>query len=105
VYVTVTVTCAHEAEAGRIADLLLDARLVACVHLSPIESRYAWRGERVVEREVVLSAQTRSDRFDDVLALVEGAHSYEVPAITATELVGGSAAYLRWVGDQVSPAP
>lgn len=103
VHVTIHVPCADEAEAARLADLLLDARLVACVHLAPVESRYTWRGERVVEREVVLTAQTLSARFDDVAALVADAHSYELPAITATELVGGSEDYLRWVAEQVTP--
>jgi periplasmic divalent cation tolerance protein len=104
VYVTVEVTCADGDEAARIAELLLDARLVACVHLAPVQSRYAWRGERVVDDEVVLSAQTLSARFDDIVRAVAEAHSYEVPAITATELVGGAPSYLEWVGQQVTPA-
>lgn len=100
-FVTVQVTCADRDEAGRIADLLVGGRLAACVHLSTIESRYEWRGDQVADQEVALSALTRSDRFDDVVQVVTEAHSYEVPAIVATELVAGSAPYLRWLDDQV----
>lgn len=100
-FVTVHVTCADQAEAARIADLLVTDRVAACVHLSPITSRYEWRGDQVTDDEVLLSALTRSDRFDDVVEVVTEAHSYEVPAIVATELAAGSEPYLRWLDEQV----
>ena len=103
-FVDVQVSCADREEAARIADLLVTGRLAACVHLSPIESRYEWRGEQVADDEVLLRALTRSERFDDLVRVVTDAHSYEVPAIVATELAGASAPYLRWLGEQIDPA-
>lgn len=102
-HLRVEITCADRDEAARIADLLVTGRLAACVHLSLIESRYEWRGEQVTDDEVLLSALTRSDRFDELVLAVSEAHSYEVPAIVATELVAGSYPYLRWVDEQVDP--
>ena len=93
------ITFGSPAEAGTIADALVEAHLVACAHLAPISSVYEWK--RVVEHddEVLITATTRVDRFDAIVETVRSLHSYELPAITAIPL-DGSHDYLAWIDEQ-----
>ena len=95
------ITCRSHDEAAAIADALVDARLVACAHLTPIASVYEWRSVVEHDDEVVLSAMTRVERFDAIADLVRSMHSYELPAITLVAM-SGTAEYLAWVDDRTA---
>lgn len=96
-HVEIQVTCGSREEAGTIAGALVERRLAACVQEVPIRSTYRWEG--VVERddEILLLAKTRRDRYEAVESAVRAVHSYDVPAITCVDIVGGSADYLAWI--------
>ena len=95
----VRITCGSHEEAAGIADALVEGRLVACAHLTPISSVYEWK--QVVEHddEVLITAATRVDRFDAIVDTVRSMHSYELPAVTAVAL-DGSHDYLAWIDQQ-----
>jgi periplasmic divalent cation tolerance protein len=97
----VNITCGSHDEAAAIADALVDARLVACAHLTPIASVYEWKSVVEHDDEVVLSAMTRVERFDAIADLVRSMHSYELPAITLVAM-SGTAEYLAWVDDRTT---
>lgn len=105
--VTVYVTFPHREEAEQLAGRLLDERLVACANLvDGITSIYRWQGKVHHDRECVLLLKTRKSLIEAVTDRVQELHSYDCPAVVAWEMVGGSAAYARWVADEtVSPAP
>ena len=91
-------------EAERLARLLVHQRLAACVQIvGPVRSAFRWEGTVSVETEWQLVAKTAADRVDDLTALLEGEHSYDVPEVVATPVIGGSAAYLAWVVDETRP--
>lgn len=100
-HIEVRITCDSAEEARRISDRLIERRLAACVHSSPIASTYEWEGTVRHDEEIVLSAVTRAGRFEAVAALVADVHSYELPAITTVE-IGGSSSYLAWVDRMVA---
>ena len=95
----VTTTVANRDEARRIARLLLEERLAACVQLLDIESHYVWKGEPMREPEVMLLIKTRAVLFDQVIARVRALHSYELPEIVAQNFAAGFAPYLSWIQD------
>ena len=98
----VQVTTATEEEAQRIATILIDRRLAACVQVvGPIESHYRWEGRREVAREWLCLVKTTQERLDAAVAAVEEAHSYDTPEVVALPITGGSAGYLRWLDDSV----
>ncbi|HVD85913.1 MAG TPA: divalent-cation tolerance protein CutA [Solirubrobacterales bacterium] len=102
--VQVLTTVGSEEEAGRIASLLVERRLAACVQVvGPIASRYRWRGKVEEEREWQCLAKTTRAAYERVEAAIREAHSYEEPEIVATEIVAGSAGYLAWIDDNVGP--
>ena len=101
-HLQVLTTAGSEEEASRIAAVLVDRRLAACVQiLGPIVSRYRW--QEVVEEveEWQCLAKTEEARYDEVEAAIREAHSYEEPEIFAMPIVAGSEGYLRWVSAEV----
>ena len=100
--IVVLMTAANAEEAERIASMLVDARLAACVQILPvIKSVYRWKGEIVRENEVLLSAKTTREKFDELDRAVRAIHSYETPEIVALPITVGSERYLNWLISEV----
>lgn len=95
-----TTTDARE-EAQAIAAALTNERLAACVQIiGPVESRYWWRGKIETVEEWICLAKTRQDlvgRAEDVIRRI---HSYELPEIVVTRIVGGEREYLDWISTE-----
>ncbi len=102
-FVQISTTTALEADARRLAELLVRRRLAACVQVSgPIHSTYWWQGEVEEAQEWICVAKSRGSLLAAVEALLADEHPYEVPELVATPLVGGGAAYLRWLDEELS---
>ena len=91
-------TTPNRDEAARIAKLLIDEKLAACVQLLPIESFYVWEGATQNETETLLLIKTRSALFEPAIARIKQVHSYSVPEIVAMPFSAGLPAYLDWIG-------
>jgi len=102
--VTVSIACSDEAEARRIAGVLVERRLVACAQIWPIDSSYRWKGEIESAREFLLSAKTTMAALPALGALVLAEHSYEVPEIVAQPIAWTTTAYADWIRQNVRPA-
>lgn len=94
-----------DAEAGvRLARVLVEERLAACVNVLPgVRSIYRWEGTVQEEGEVLLIVKTRADRCDALGARVRALHPYAVPEILVLPSAGGSADYLAWVASETRP--
>jgi periplasmic divalent cation tolerance protein len=103
VAITVMLTAGSREEAARLAEMLVGARLAACVQILPeIESVYHWKGEIRRDPEVLLLAKTTLARFPLLEREVRALHSYETPEIIALPVVAASAPYLEWLNATVS---
>jgi periplasmic divalent cation tolerance protein len=101
-HVQVLTTAGSEEEAGRIAALLVERRLAACVQVTgPIVSRYRWQGAIEEEREWQCLAKTTAGAYERVEAAIREVHSYDEPEVIATPIVAGSAGYLAWIDENV----
>jgi periplasmic divalent cation tolerance protein len=98
-YIVVSTTCDDQETAGTLAEKLLLSKLVACVQLESIDSHYWWGGEVQHQREIRISMKTVSANYNKIERLILKVHPYDVPEIVATELIGGSAAYFRWIDE------
>jgi periplasmic divalent cation tolerance protein len=101
--VEIQITCGSDEEATRLADALVERRQAACVQQLPIRSTYRWRGRVEHDEEVLLLVKTTADRATDVEATVDELHSYDLPALTVTQLAGGKPLYLTWIREQTRP--
>ena len=91
-------TCATQEEAEKLARILLDARLAACVNVIPgIRSYYRWKGAIESADECLLVVKSSRDLIGSIGAVLEKEHSYEVPELLALPVVEGAANYLNWL--------
>ncbi|HEV2799345.1 MAG TPA: divalent-cation tolerance protein CutA [Pyrinomonadaceae bacterium] len=98
VAITVMLTAGSREEAVRLAEMMVGARLAACVQILPeIESVYHWKGEVRRDPEVLLLAKTTEARFSLLEREVRALHSYETPEIVALPITAASAPYLEWL--------
>ncbi len=94
-------SCPDSETAQRIADVLVDKRLAACVNVLPgMRSVYRWRGAIERADEVLLLIKTTRAQFEPLLARVASLHPYEPPELVAVEVAAGLPAYLDWVVEQ-----
>lgn len=100
----VTTTVATDAQVRLLAQLVLDARLAACVQVEPITGHFRWQGALQEEREFRLACKTAPRAVHPLLALVREHHPYELPQLVVQTLQA-SAEYADWVDAQVAHAP
>ena len=101
--IAVFMTAANREEAARLAQMLVEKRLAACVQILPeMESVYRWQGKVERQPEVLLIAKTTAARFDELEKEVIVFHSYETPEIVAFPLTAVSNPYLEWLKANVS---
>lgn len=95
-------TCGSEQEAGKIARVLVEARVAACVTIVPgAHSIYRWHGTIESAVEWLLIIKSSRDLFAQLRAILEKAHSYEVPELLAVPVVDGAPNYLNWLEGQL----
>ena len=99
--VVVLITSTDE-EAPKIAEALLTQRKAACVNIVPrVSSFFWWQGKLDSAQESLLIVKTKASLLNEIVTLVKGVHSDEVPEIIALPIVGGNQDYLEWIGKEV----
>jgi periplasmic divalent cation tolerance protein len=101
--IVVFMTAANGEEAARLAEMLVGARLAACVQILPeIESVYRWKGTIERESEVLLLAKSTIDKFEELEREVRAIHSYETPEIVALPMNAISEPYHKWLNENLT---
>ena len=97
-FIQVTTAIDSKEGAQKIAQILVERRLAACVHVTgPITSTYWWQGKMEQEEEWTCTAKTQKELYGDVERTIREAHPYEEPEIVALPIVNGSQSYLNWI--------
>ncbi|MDR7418547.1 MAG: divalent-cation tolerance protein CutA [Armatimonadota bacterium] len=103
--IVVLVTAASADEAARLADVLVEERLAACVNIvAGVQSVYRWQGTIERAAEWLLIIKTLRARLPDLIPRVQALHSYTVPEIIVLPVQGGSDGYLSWLVEQARPS-
>src|SRR3954470_19331302 len=88
----------ERAVAERLADLLIDQQLAACVNiLAPCRSVYRWKGAVQHDEEHPILSNTTAERSPALEKALREGHPYELPEIIAVPIERGLPAYLDWV--------
>jgi periplasmic divalent cation tolerance protein len=96
-YVIVVTTCPDDESANRVANVLVERKLAACVQASAITSTYRWQGVVETARELRLMIKAKSADYDAIEACIKEVHTYENPEVIALPIVAGSRQYLDWI--------
>ncbi len=81
----------------KIAKILIQDKLAACVQLKDIESLYNWDGKLCCERETLLSIKTKKELFSKVKSKILELHSYDTPEIIELDISNISEDYLKFI--------
>jgi len=96
------VFCSVPADAAdRLARLLVELRLAACVQALPgIRSTYRWAGNLAQADETLLLIKTSASRYAALERTLAAHHPYELPEVLAVDASAGLPAYLRWLAEE-----
>ncbi|MCM2314024.1 MAG: divalent-cation tolerance protein CutA [Thermoanaerobaculia bacterium] len=88
-------------DAKRIAKSLVEARLAACVSITPVESCYVWEGKLVEDAERLLVIKTSASRVEELERRLREIHPYTVPEFVVLTPEHVAEPYLAWLLDSV----
>ena len=92
------ITAPNKAEARKLAQALVEEKLVACVNILPdAESYFEWDGEVTKQMEAVMIFKTREKNEEKIIKLVKSMHPYECPCVVFLPIASGNADFLKWV--------
>jgi periplasmic divalent cation tolerance protein len=91
---------APEEAAAKLARLLVEEKLAACVNLLPgLKSTYWWEGKIEESAECLLFAKTDKRLVSALIKKVKAHHPYRVPEIISLRIKEGNRDYLRWIAE------
>ena len=97
-YVVLLITTSTNGEAEQISRLLLERKKAACVNIiSGVDSLFRWNDKLDSAQESLLVVKSKASLISEIIELVKGVHSYDVPEIIALPIVGGNQDYLEWI--------
>lgn len=97
-YCVVLITAPKGPEARKLAEILLNEKLAACVNIvGDVESFFWWEGKIDTAAEVLLVVKTKKTLLSRLMKAVKRAHSYTVCEIIALPITAGNKAYLDWI--------
>jgi len=86
------------ASAERLAELVVEKNLAACVNiLAPCRSVYRWKDAVQHDEEHPMLIKTTRERYPALEQALRAGHPYELPEILALPIERGLPAYLEWV--------
>ncbi|HZS45872.1 MAG TPA: divalent-cation tolerance protein CutA [Blastocatellia bacterium] len=101
--IVVLVTINELEEARKLAEELVQNRLIACANIiSGVDTIYRWKDEIQRDREVMIILKTTRELFAKVEEVVKELHSYELPEVIALPIAEGSEEYLQWLRSSLS---
>lgn len=95
-------TVADRQQADRLAHLLVERRLAACVQAVPITSTYRWKDALEQGDEILLLIKTTDERTDALKAVLAAEHPYEVPEIIQMRIDDVTGPYAAWAKAQTT---
>ena len=89
--------------ARKISRELVNGALVACANVIPaVESIYYWKEKVETSAESLAIFKLTEARYSEFESCLRNLHPYDVPEVVRLNITGGSADYLRWIGESCS---
>ena len=99
--IVIFITTGTDGEARRVAEVLLEQRKASCINIVPtVTSLFWWKGRIESDQESLLIVKSKASLLDEIVSLVKGVHSYDVPEVIALPIIGGNPDYLNCIGEE-----
>ncbi|HEY7183044.1 MAG TPA: divalent-cation tolerance protein CutA [Blastocatellia bacterium] len=99
----VLTTLENQEDGERLAMLLLEGGLAACVQiLPPMTSIYRWQGAVERASEILLLIKTTRPAYPRLETVIKENHPYQTPEIIALPVEAGLGDYLSWLAAAVA---
>lgn len=96
-------TCPQLEDAKKLAYLLVENQLAACVNIIPqLLSVYRWENKIEQSNEYLLLIKTHVDAYERIEEMIVKNHPYELPEILMVPIQDGLPQYLTWINQGVS---
>ena len=97
-YQLVLTTCPDAEVAERLAQVLVQERLAACINILPVaRSVYWWKGRVESAAEQLLIIKSMTDAYGSIQKRIRELHPYELTEVIAVPVVDGLPDYLAWI--------
>ncbi|MCK4380893.1 MAG: divalent-cation tolerance protein CutA [Candidatus Lokiarchaeota archaeon] len=101
-YYLFLVTVPNIEEGQKIAKILVETKLAACVNIiQNIISIYRWKGKIEEDNEHLLLIKTTEENNTKIIQKVKEIHSYTEPECIGLKIEKGSETYLDWIKEVV----
>ncbi len=97
--IIVQTTCSNKDEARKIAKILIEEKLAACIQMNEIESFYMWEDKFCNDDEILLTIKTKKENFKKIKSKIKELHSYDLPEIIGVDITNISKNYKKFIGD------
>lgn len=98
-YILITTTFDNKKNLRKVTDILLEKRLISCLQISKIKSKYFWKNKLVTSKEYLVKMKTRKDLYKKIENIILENHNYEVPEIIYCDINDGNQKYLSWIDE------
>lgn len=93
-YILITTTFNNKKNLKNVTDILLERRLISCIQISKIKSKYFWENKLVTSKEYLVKMKTRKDLYKKIENIILENHNYKVPEIICYDINDGNLKYL-----------
>ena len=82
---------------SRVAHIVVEKKLAACVNYTKINSVYAWKGKIEDTKEFLVLFKTTSKSKQKLKEEITRSHPYDVPEIVELKMDDVNLPYLKWL--------
>jgi len=82
---------------SKIANELVENKIVACVNIIKISSIYSWQGKSENTAEFLALFKTTQKNKKSLKEKIKSTHPYKVPEIAEIDITSINKSYLKWV--------
>lgn len=94
-------TCADQTEADKIADELLNKKLVSCVKMNPVNSSYLWKNKIEKSKEILLIMDSFLEKFSEIDKKIKTIHSYDTYTFFSVDVKKMNKKALKWINSSL----
>ncbi len=101
-FIIIRTTFSKKLKARKLAKILIEKKLAACVQISKIESFYFWNKKISNSDEILVEIKTKANLYKKIEKEILINHEYEIPQILTININEAFSGYEKWLDGSLS---